>query len=84
MTAYVGAANGQATRAFQAGHFGLTVEKDARPATLALVVGGQLCGQRITANMPRAEYRSCWRPVRWNAGARKFEFAPVSQVRPVQ
>jgi hypothetical protein len=43
-----------------------------------------MCGQRVSANTPRAAFKSCWRPVDWNAKARKLQFAPVSQVRWIQ
>lgn len=84
MSVYVGTPDGQAQQAFSTGSFDVKVDKTARPATLQVVVGGALCGQRITASMPRSAYKSCWRPVQWNAKARKMDFAPVSQVKFIQ
>ena len=84
MSAYVGTPDGQAFQAFSAGSFGVEVDKAVKPAKLKVGVGGQLCGQRITANMSRSEYKSCWRPVDWNDKKRKMDFAPVSQVKFIQ
>ena len=84
MSAYVGTPDGQAFQAFSSGSFDVKVDKAVNPAKLQVVVGGQLCGQRVTANMPRSEYKSCWRPVDWNATKRKMDFAPVSQVKFIQ
>lgn len=84
MSVYVGTPDGQAFQAFAGGTFGVKVDKEAKPARLELVVGGQLCGQKVNAKMARADYKSCWRPVLWNAGSRKFDYAPLSQARPIQ
>jgi hypothetical protein len=84
MSVFVGTPDGQAAQAFASGSFGVKVEQAARPAKLLVMVGGQLCGQKVSPRQSRAELRSCWRPVLWNAGARKMDFAPVSQVQPVQ
>lgn len=84
VSAYVGTPDGQAFQAFAAGSFGVEVDKAVKPAKLKVVVGGPLCGQRVTASMPRSEYKSCWRPVDWNDRKRKLEFAPVSQVKFIQ
>jgi len=81
---YVATADGQAAPAFAGGAFGVRIDKDAKPARLSLIVGGPLCGQKVTSNTPRANYKSCWRPLVWNAGSRKMDFAPLSQIRPVQ
>jgi hypothetical protein len=84
ISAYVGTPDGQAFQAFSSGSFGVKIDKEDKPARLHLVVGGQLCGQRVSANMARSDYKSCWRPVNWNARNRKLEFAPVSQVKFIQ
>lgn len=84
VAAYVGRPDGQAVAAFASGSFGMRIDKAARPARLELQVGGPLCGQKVTPRMARAEYRGCWRPVLWNARTGKLDFAPVSQVKPVQ
>lgn len=84
MSVYVGTPNGQASAAFGAGAFGVKVDKDAKPARLLVMVGGPLCGQRVTAKTARSDMKSCWRPVVWDDRARKMQFAPVSQIQPVQ
>jgi hypothetical protein len=81
---FVGTADGQAAPAFAGGAFGVQVDRAVKPARVSLIVGGPMCGQKITANTPRSDYKSCWRPLVWNAGARKMDFAPLSQARPVQ
>lgn len=84
VSAYVGTPDGRAFQAFSSGSFDVKVDKSVKPAKLQVVVGGQLCGQRVTANMPRSEYKSCWRPVDWSERKRKLDFAPVSQVKFIQ
>lgn len=83
MSVYVGRQDGQAFKAFQAGTFGVKVDQNARPARVYLAVAGPLCGQHVTPGMSHADYKGCLRPLRWNPGARKMEFAPLSQVMPV-
>lgn len=84
MTIFVGMPGGKATQAFTSGTFGMKLDKDSTPARLTVIVGAELCGQRITASMARARYKSCWRPILWSASAKAFEFAPVGQIKPVQ
>jgi hypothetical protein len=84
VSVYVGTVDGQAAQAFAGGAFGVRVDRDAKPARLSLIVGGPLCGQKVSASTPRSDYKSCWRPLVWNAGTRKMDYAPLSQVRPVQ
>lgn len=84
VSAYVGTPDGQARQAFSGGTFGVKVDPSARPASLQIIVGGPLCGQKVSARTPHSAYRSCWRPVLWNEGAQKFDYAPLSQIRPIQ
>lgn len=84
VSAYVGTPDGQARQAFAGGTFGVQLNQGSQPATLELMVGGELCGQKVTAKMSRAEYKPCWRPLRWIASTRQLDFAPLSQIRPVQ
>lgn len=81
MSVYLGTKNAQAVRAFSSGSFDVAVDRAAKPAKLQVAVAGQLCGQRVTSDLPRSEYQSCWRPVAWNDKERKLDFAPVSQVK---
>lgn len=84
MAVYVGTADGQATAAFDSGSFGVKVDKDSKPAKLSVIVGGPLCGQKVTPKTARVDMKSCWRPVNWDAKSGKMQFAPVSQIQPVQ
>ncbi len=81
---YVGTPDGQANQAFAGGTFGVKVDKESKPARLKIIVGGPLCGQKVTPQTPRANYKSCWRPVQWNASTKKLDYAPLSQIEPVQ
>jgi hypothetical protein len=82
VSVYVGTQNGQATEAFSSGTFGIKIDKDAKPAKVKLVVGGPLCGQKVTSKTPMAAYKNCWRPLVWSAAAKKMEFAPLSAIEP--
>ncbi len=84
MAVYVGTPDGQAKAGFDSGSFGTKVDKAVKPAKLSVMVGGPLCGQKVTAKTARSDIKSCWRPVVWDAKAGKLQFAPVSQIQPVQ
>lgn len=84
MSVYVGTPDGQAFQAFSSGSFGVKVDKTSKPAKLQVLVGGAMCGQRITANMSRSDHKSCWRPVIWDTKRKKMDFAPVSHVQFIQ
>lgn len=84
VSVYVGTPDGQAFDAFGHGAFGVQVDRTTKPARLYLGVGGPLCGQHVTPDMARAAYTSCMRPLQWNVGTRKMEFAPVSQIKPIK
>lgn len=84
MSVYVGTPEGQATAAFDTGSFGVKVDKDSKPAKLSVMVGGPLCGQKVTPKTARSDMKSCWRPVVWDDKARKLQFAPLSQIQPVK
>lgn len=80
MSVFVGTADGQAFKAFASGSFGVEVDRADKPARLRIAVGGPLCGERVTPETPRSEYRTCWRPVRWSAAKREMEFSPLAEV----
>jgi hypothetical protein len=84
MSVYVGMPGGQAKQAFTSGTFGVKLEKGSAPARLKILLSGELCGQKVTERMSRAEYKSCWRPVVWSPRSKAFALAPVSQIQPVQ
>lgn len=84
VSAYVGTPDGQAAPAFSSGAFGVKVDKAASPAVLEVIVSGPMCGQKVTPATPRSAYKSCWRPLVWDAARRQLDFAPLSRSRPVQ
>lgn len=75
---FLSAADGDAARAFEHGVDGMRVEQ----GRLWLAVGGPLCGQQVRDDTPRSAMQACWRPLHWDAGRRKLDFAPLSSVRP--
>ena len=84
VSVYVSTPDGQAFEAFTSGSAGVKVDRTSKPAKLFLGVGGPLCGQRITSDTPRSEYKGCWRPVDWSDKTKKFQFAPVSKIQPLK
>ena len=58
---------------------GLEIDKLSSPPVLWVTVRGEECGQKITDNTPRVEYRACKRAVIWNKQAKELRVAPVSQ-----
>lgn len=78
VTVFAGQADGSAKEAFNHGAHGAGIID----GKLYLGVGGALCGQN-TSGKSRVEYESCIRPLTWNARKQMFEFAPVSQIRPL-
>lgn len=76
--AFIATADGSAKKVFEQGSFGVRVEQDK----VWLAVGGPLCGQKTGDDTPRSEMQSCWRPLHWDAGRGKLDFAPLSGVRP--
>ena len=84
VTVYVGTQDGQASQSFSSGTFGVKVDKNSKPAKLMLIVNGPMCGQKVSPKTPRSDYKSCWRPVIWNAGKKVLDYAPLSQIVPVQ
>lgn len=81
---YIGTPKGQTTKSIVQQNLGIKVNKESKPATLMLMVAGSLCGQEVTPATPHSEMQLCWRPVMWNEENHKLEFAPVSQIQPVQ
>jgi len=75
---FAATADGSAAPVFEHGAMGSRVEQ----GELWLAVGGPLCGQKVTDTTPHSEMQACWRPLRWNAGRRTLDFAPLSRARP--
>ena len=74
---WAGLSGGGAGQPFGQAAHGAKIEN----GRLWLTVGGGFCGQN-TAGLSRAEMTYCERPLAWDARARKFDFAPVSEIRP--
>lgn len=74
---WAGLPGGGASQPFGQAAFGAKIEN----GRVWLAVGGGFCGQN-TAGLSRAEMTYCERPLAWDARTRKFDFAPVSQIRP--
>lgn len=84
MEIYAGTADGGATPVFGHGNFGVDIDRATSPVQVLLGVGGELCGQKITAQMSRADYEGCRRPLAWDAARQTFDFAPLSTIRPLE
>jgi hypothetical protein len=79
---FVGDGKGGAVEAFNGSSFAIRLDGAGSAAKLWLSVMGADCGKQPAATF--AEESFCERPLKWNAGARKFEFAPVSTVKTIQ
>lgn len=83
VSVFIGTPAGGAFKAFEHGAFAVKLDQRARPARVYLAVAGPLCGQHVTRDMSHADYKGCLRPLRWDADARTMDFAPVSEIMPV-
>lgn len=81
---FVTGSGGSAFKAFEAITDGATVEQQGSRSRVYLDVGGVDCGQQNAASLPYTEWKFCERPLDWNAMKKTFQFAPVSQARPVE
>lgn len=75
---FLSAADGSAASAFEHGVADMRLEQ----GRLWLAVGGPLCGRKVGHDTPRSAMQACWRPLQWDPGRRKLDFAPLSSVRP--
>lgn len=80
LSIFVGVPGGTAYLGYEGYSHGVTVRKQAGRFRIHLIVGALACGQ---APGPKAfsDWWFCHRPLRWNSSARRFQFAPLSQVR---
>ena len=81
---FVGGPGGSATQAYEAITDGATVERGSARSRVYVDVGGVDCGQQNAANLPYTDWKFCSRPLDWNAAKKTFQFAPLSQARPVE
>lgn len=79
MAVFVGDGKGGATQAFSDGTFGLDLKVEEQKPRLWLAVMGRQCGKEPARDF--ASERFCERPLTWDPVKRKFDYAPVSQVR---
>lgn len=81
---FVGGSGGSATKVFEAVTDGATLDRGGSRARLYLDVGGVDCGQQNASSLPYTEWKFCSRPLDWNAMKKTFQFAPLSQARPIE
>lgn len=83
---YAAREDGTAIEAFSQGADGVRIgqQKGSSLSEVSLLVGGQLCGQNKSARVARVDAMRCWRPIRWSPTKNEFEFAPLSEMRPVK
>lgn len=93
VSVYVGVQDGDAVLAFEHGVngimgdenlIGVNINRNVKPAILELSVGGILCGQQVAKNVSKLDYKSCWRPLRWNNKISRFEFSELSMIRGIR
>jgi hypothetical protein len=79
---YVGDGKGGATSAFTDAVYGVTIEGTGPSSRLWLTVSGQQCGKKPAPDFASENF--CDRAIVWNAGTKKFDYAPVSTVRMIE
>lgn len=84
VTVFAGGPGGTATQAFSDTVYAANIETKAGKAQVFMEVGGAACGQRNAANVPFSNWTFCARPLVWNPAKRVFDYAPLSQARPIQ
>jgi hypothetical protein len=79
---YVGDGVGGAKEAFNDSVYGVQIEGAGPAAKVWLTVSAERCGKKPAKDFASENF--CDRPLVWNAGAQRFDFAPVSAVRMIQ
>jgi hypothetical protein len=82
VTVWAADAAGGATEAFSGMVFGVQLEAGASAPELWLTTSGQGCGKPPAPDFAHENF--CDRKIAWNAGAKRFEFAPVSTLRMIE
>ena len=82
VTVYVGDGKGGATSAFSDSAYAAAIEEAGSAASLWLTVSGERCGKAPAQDFANENF--CDRAIVWNAGTRKFDFAPVATVRMIE
>lgn len=81
---FVGGSGGSATKVYEAITDGATLDRGGARPRLYVDVGGVDCGQQNASTLPYTDWTFCSRPLDWNAKKKTFEFAPLSQARPIE
>ncbi len=82
VSVYVGDGAGGAKQAFSDWVYGAKIEGTGASAKLWLTVTAEGCGKPPAKDFASESF--CDRALAWNAGANKFEYAPVSTIRMIQ
>lgn len=82
VTVFVGDGAGGASTAFSDLVFYSKIEGTGTAARLWLGVSGQQCGKPPAKDFANENF--CDRAIVWNAGTKKFDYAPVSTVRMIE
>ena len=82
VTIRVAGPGGSSINAYDGLAYNATIETAGDASRVFLDIAGVDCGQK--PGVPFSDIRSCSRPLVWNAAARKFAYAPLSQARQVR
>lgn len=77
-----GGGGGGAKEAFNDSVYGVQIEGTGAAAKVWLTVSAERCGKKPEKDFATENF--CDRPLVWNAGAQRFDFAPVSAVRMIE
>jgi hypothetical protein len=82
VTVYVGDGRGGTTMAWSDSAYGSRIEGTGTAARLWVGVSGANCGKPPAKDFASESF--CDRPLAWNAGQRRFDYAPVSAAKMLQ
>ena len=81
LSIYAGLPNGYARLAFlDAGYESSYIDRTSGKPRFYVSTSGGGCGQD-TRHVTKAELEFCYRPIKWNAAKRRFEFDSLSTIR---
>jgi len=83
MAVFVGAAGGQARKAYENTTYGANVVTTGGKARLWLDTAGAECGQR-GANIPFSNWKFCSRALNWVPAKATFAYAPLAEAKMIQ
>lgn len=73
-----------AVKVFDSPATDLEIQKNGSSSQLYIGVSGELCGQKINENTPRSDLKHCSRPLEWNSGLGKMEFASIGGIQAIK